>query len=968
MTDYCRSITFTKSGKTYVIRDEATYQQVQTILGGGAARPLVPVNQGIANAGKFLKVDAQGNVTVETVDIPSVDGLVTSEQLEQAVANLVSSTDLQEAIDAVEAQIPSVEGLASEQYVDEAIAGIDIPEGLDTLTEDVATLKDEVADIFTSTPLVNVDLTTLETTQRKVGCWYDNGSVNPLTTWNYLIIPNKGYKTINTIIFSGNASADNVYCIDYYNSDTVFNKDTLIGGSFANTVAGTRIEGVAEVPAGTKTIIANHRLSNGDIQLLASGAEETGRIADIEEVLYTKADKQIDKVKDGLVIAVVGASTSTKINKDAYELTITEQDIGVPLSAYLTYYDYYGLSGSTPVGLTIGGHTFTADEIGQEISFTPTAQDVGKSLGLALRYSGNDNKKVWWEYLEDLGATVRPVCWSGSSISSHEESVTIRRTAHSWHDAQIRKMGVRIPGSMQRKAPDIVIITRGINDMTHAPYAKLTPNFFDNYDWSYPTTDVVTDGWGILEGLSMWIQKVREAYPFARICIANSRMVKRINCSKFPVNNGLYSIPQLNDALEEAARFFGCNIIDFNVSGVNFENIYPEYSDDSSTIPTHPTQYGHNAMARQVIIDLKSKLDFLNLPHEDRNSKLPMSVKYTLTNVSSTNNATKVALGSSYTTTLSPVGSIIVTVRQNGANITSTAYNATTGVVTINPVDGNIEIEATYSGTSYNVTNTLTNVTNTNTTTSVPESTTYTAELVSNVGYIKDSVVVTMGGADVTSSVYADGFINIPSVTGDITITANATETIGASYQIHNARTGILNGAAPTSFNSTNLSRATMKFITGPSSGLKDGLIVSGIYGDIFCSTYKSGSNYCFGTGASAITSVVVEGNTKYIAELTNINQSKSYLNIYAGDDTELTNLLGTTNRTATQTYPFALDSTYTTSNQSYNTFHRIIENKLYDTNGDLVRCYVPATRTSDSVEGHYDKLTGEFIPLSVDQ
>ena len=115
MTDYCRSITFTKSGKTYVIRDEATYQQVQTILGGGV---LVPVNQGIANAGKFLKVDAQGNVTVEAVDIPSVDGLVTSEQLEQAVANLVSSTDLQEAI----------EGLATEEYVDNAIEAIDIPD------------------------------------------------------------------------------------------------------------------------------------------------------------------------------------------------------------------------------------------------------------------------------------------------------------------------------------------------------------------------------------------------------------------------------------------------------------------------------------------------------------------------------------------------------------------------------------------------------------------------------------------------------------------------------------------------------------------------------------------------------------------------------------------------------------------------------------------------------------------------
>lgn len=103
---------------------------------GGAARPLVPVNQGIANAGKFLKVDAQGNVTVEAVDIPSVDGLVTTEQLEQAVANLVSSTDLQEAIDAVEAQIPSVEGLATTEQLAEAVNGLASEEYVDNAVDD----------------------------------------------------------------------------------------------------------------------------------------------------------------------------------------------------------------------------------------------------------------------------------------------------------------------------------------------------------------------------------------------------------------------------------------------------------------------------------------------------------------------------------------------------------------------------------------------------------------------------------------------------------------------------------------------------------------------------------------------------------------------------------------------------------------------------------------------------------------
>ena len=42
------------------------------------------------------------------------------------------------------------------------------------------------------------------------------------------------------------------------------------------------------------------------------------------------------------------------------------------------------------------------------------------------------------------------------------------------------------------------------------------------------------------------------------------------------------------------------------------------------------------------------------------------------------------------------------------------------------------------------------------------------------------NVTVVMGGVDITSSVYADGTINIPSVTGDIVITA--TENVTVSY------------------------------------------------------------------------------------------------------------------------------------------------------------------------------------------
>ena len=669
-----------------------------------------------------------------------------------------------------------------------------------------------------------------------------------------------------------------------------------------------------------------------------------------------------------MIISVLGASTSTKLDKDAYELTITEQDIGVPLSAYLTYYDYYGLSGSTPVGLTIGGHTFTDSEIGQEVYFTPTAEDVGKSLGLALRYAGNDNTKVWWEYLEDMGATVVPVCWSGSSITSHEESTKIRRTSYSWHDAQIRKLGVRVPGSMQRKAPDIIIMNRGGNDMTHAPYGLLTDGYFDDWDWSYPTTDEVTGGWGIKEGLSLWIKKVRDAYPFARIIIATGYNLKRINCSKFPVNNGLYSLPQLNDAYREAARFFGCQTIDFDCNGMTFENIYPEYINDSASIPTHPNNKGHAMLAKQAIIDLKSKVDFLHLDHEDRNSKLKMKINYVLSNVTSSNTDTSIALGETYTTTLSPTESTVVTIRQGGADITSKVYNASTGVVTINPVDGNISIEASWAGTSYTITNNLTHVINLNSETTIPELNTYDAWLSSDDGYIKDSVTITMGGTDITSTVYSDGHIIIPSVTGNVVITASAIETTGGSYKIFNKRTGLLNGASPTSYNMSNLSKAIVTFNTTDNLATSGGGAAGGIYAKIFCTFYNKSGHIEFGTAASSLTGVIPQTNTKYIAVFDNINQATSSLTIYAGDDESLTTPLGTTTRTATVNWPYAIYGTYSDTNQGYTTAVELYSTKLYDTTGNLVRDYVPATRLSDSVQGSYDRLTGEFIPIVVDQ
>ena len=76
----------------------------------------------------------------------------------------------------------------------------------------------------------------------------------------------------------------------------------------------------------------------------------------------------------------------------------------------------------------------------------------------------------------------------------------------------------------------------------------------------------------------------------------------------------------------------------------------------------------------------------------------------------------------------------------------------------------------------YTVTNTLTGCTSSNAATTVTEGDTYYATITASSGYVLNgaTVVVKMGGTDVTALYYANGIINIPDVSGNIEITITA--------------------------------------------------------------------------------------------------------------------------------------------------------------------------------------------------
>lgn len=89
--------------------------------------------------------------------------------------------------------------------------------------------------------------------------------------------------------------------------------------------------------------------------------------------------------------------------------------------------------------------------------------------------------------------------------------------------------------------------------------------------------------------------------------------------------------------------------------------------------------------------------------------------------------------------------------------------------VTVNNID-------TPPVTYYSITNNLTGCTNSNTSTQVEENTSYSATIAPSTNYQINSIAVTMGGTDITSSVVSGNNINITSVTGNVVITAVASE------------------------------------------------------------------------------------------------------------------------------------------------------------------------------------------------
>lgn len=119
--------------------------------------------------------------------------------------------------------------------------------------------------------------------------------------------------------------------------------------------------------------------------------------------------------------------------------------------------------------------------------------------------------------------------------------------------------------------------------------------------------------------------------------------------------------------------------------------------------------------------------------------------------------------------------SLLVTILRNAVYSSDQSANIT-ALATVLNTNGSNGDSGDDSGetTSYVVVNTLSNVVTTNTATTVEANTSYSATLTAENGYEISVVTVLMGGVDVTDTVYTNGVISIPAVTGVVIITATA--------------------------------------------------------------------------------------------------------------------------------------------------------------------------------------------------
>lgn len=200
--------------------------------------------------------------------------------------------------------------------------------------------------------------------------------------------------------------------------------------------------------------------------------------------------------------------------------------------------------------------------------------------------------QMWWKILcDDTGMTPLIIdAWNGTGITflDHYE----QRTEMS---SDLR-CGRLHSGNTK---PDIILIAGGVNDYTYAEAAKNEP-----LSWDGLTTPVITNSF--TEAYACMIQKLRTNYPSALVVALSTWFTLRgdptgeVYQHTITGTSRKYSQADYNSAIESVANILRAPFIRVDNIGINRQNIYPTFAQDSSEHPAHANNKGQALMGKYL--------------------------------------------------------------------------------------------------------------------------------------------------------------------------------------------------------------------------------------------------------------------------------------------------------------------------------------------------------------------------------
>ena len=295
----------------------------------------------------------------------------------------------------------------------------------------------------------------------------------------------------------------------------------------------------------------------------------------------------------------------------------------------------------------------------------------------------SDVSMIWWyklifnEFKAKLGVNES---WSGSFIGNNKDSNTATYTTchapgnDTGPDTCMASI-TRIKNLGSNGTPDIIYFYGGTNDIAQPGTPGESLGTFNNAT-DYSTVDLTTTKWStFVDAFRTAIMRMQYYYPKAKIIV-----LLPAYCNTY-YNRA--SLEAWTEQMKEVCDYFGVNYIDLRACGITWSNRSLTMGDGN----IHPNEYGHT-----LIADYVKRKTFSILENDNQEN-----VVYTVTNnLTTLTNSTRyikgVSSGNSYTGTLTGSDITKGRVYMGGTNITSSAYNNQTGVISIASVTGDIII------------------------------------------------------------------------------------------------------------------------------------------------------------------------------------------------------------------------------------------------------------------------------------